>query len=422
MDSCTPEFYGYKIGQNIVPYINKCIAENGECQISEGEHVFGRNDSDQFLGHIWSDSCITWGWQRKDDVKIIGAGIDKTIFKLVDKVNTKEIFGKKALNIKMISTNYNESCNNNWIEGITFDGNYDNNNESSTLAAIHIRGSNNTVKNCKFINFGVGQDQQAECFQLFLTTFRPEDKGPNIISNVFEKMGNKRNSKSGHCPENTIVAAAGTNSIIRKNIFNNCLFHSKDQQSPLHGISIGESFDTEISENIFNKFQGACFYVDSWRNERVNISNNTCTDVWNFINLTCQTWDDEKQISFNKDFNIVNNKITLSSEDVYYQHDALPIVSCFFSYNYDPRLDRNKFPAFQNIIAKNNKVTLGFRESQKGVFQESSKLICFWGAPIDDSKIKLTDNEFISTLIKPLEKTFWQKIKGFFQKLLGKIF
>ena len=44
MKNKTPEYYGYKIGENIAPYINKCIDEEGECYISEGEHLFGRTD------------------------------------------------------------------------------------------------------------------------------------------------------------------------------------------------------------------------------------------------------------------------------------------------------------------------------------------------------------------------------------------
>ena len=415
----TPEEYGYKLGENIVPYINKCIEEAGECYISEGEHVFGRNDNNFLLGHPWSDSCITWGWSRKHNVKIIGSGKNKTILKLVDKVNSKNIWGQKSPNIKMLATNFNESCDYNLIEGITFDGNYENNSESSTVSAINIRGINNTIKDCRFINFGVGDEETWECFQIFATPIDMNQKGPNIINNTFEKLGLKKNSKPGHVPENTLIAAGGIDILIEGNEFNNCEFDIKNQQSPVHGISIGESKNAKIIKNKFDKFQGPCIYMDSWTNEDATIEKNEAQNVWNFINFTCQRWDNEKQISFNKNIKIQNNKVNLSSGNVYYQHDAGPITSCFLSYNYDPELDRNKYPAFENIIASNNVVELGNREIMLGVFQESAKMICFWGAPVNDSKIKLENNTFISSFKTEEQISWWRKILNWIKNLFS---
>ena len=97
----TPEFYGYSLGQNIVPYINKCIDETGECYVSEGIHMFGRNDTDWNKGHIWSDSTINWGWNRKSGIKLIGKGSDKTIFRFVDNVHSRHLLGKKSQNTAM---------------------------------------------------------------------------------------------------------------------------------------------------------------------------------------------------------------------------------------------------------------------------------------------------------------------------------
>ncbi len=415
----TPEDYGYKLGENIVPYINKCIDEGGECYIAEGEHVFGRNDNNFLLGHPWSDSCITWGWSRKNNIKIIGAGKDKTIFKLVDKVNSKNIWGKKFETVKMLATNFNESCDNNLIEGITFDGNYENNSESSTVSAINIRGTNNTIKNCRFINFGVGADQSWECFQIYAIPTDLKQKGPIILNNTFEKIGLKKNSKSGHVPENTLIAVGGVDVLVEGNEFINCEFDTTNQQSPIHGISIGETKNAKIIKNKFDKFQGACIYMDSWKNEDALIEENEAKDVWGFINLTCQTWGNENQISFNKNFKIQKNKVELSSGNVYYQHDAPPIVSFFLGYNYDPRLDRNKYPAFENIVASENEVKLGSRETMPGVFQESAKLICFWGAPVTDTKIKVENNNFISAFNNQKQLSLWQRFINWIKNLFS---
>ena len=84
MNNNTPEFYGYKLGENIAPYINKCIDLVGECYISEGEHIIGRDDSNWNSGNIWNDNSIVWGWNRKHNVKIIGAGRDKTTLKWIN--------------------------------------------------------------------------------------------------------------------------------------------------------------------------------------------------------------------------------------------------------------------------------------------------------------------------------------------------
>ena len=202
----TPEYYGYSLGQNIVPYINKCIDETGECYVSEGIHVFGRNDVEWNKGHVWSDSTITWGWNRKSGVKLIGKGPDKTIFKFVDNVHSRHLLGKKSQNTAMLSTNFNQSCDDNLIEGITFDGNYENNNDSATICAIKIRGKNNTIKGCKFINFGVGADQAWECFPVYCVPIDTKEPGPKILNNIFTSVGRKKNSKAGHCPEVTFVS------------------------------------------------------------------------------------------------------------------------------------------------------------------------------------------------------------------------
>lgn len=417
MNNKTPEYYGYKIGDNIAPYINKCIDEEGECYISEGEHLFGRNDEEWNQGHVWSDSSIVWGWNRYDNVKLIGAGKDKTILKYVENVNSRRLFGTESPIIHMLTTNFNISCDNNLIEGITFDGNYANNHNTSTVCAIRIRGSNNLVKNCKFINFGPGDKSKHECFQVFLSPFHNTDQGSQVVGCEFTSVGQKRNSPAGHCPENTFIAVGGRNPIVQNNSFKNCFFDTVNQQSPLHGITIADSFNAEISDNIFDNFQGSCIYIDSWRNENAVIVNNTGTNIWNFIALTCQDWPNKNQISYSENFLIKNNTVFLSNGDVYYQWDQAPIASIFFAYNHDPSLNRQIHTGFKNIIATSNKITLGYRNIKEG-HEESNQLKCYWGAAVDSSKILLTNNQVVSTIPKPVEKeSFFRRIINWILKI-----
>jgi hypothetical protein len=414
----TPEFYGYSLGQNIVPYINKCIDETGECYVSEGIHVFGRNDVEWNKGHVWSDSTITWGWNRKSGVKLIGKGPDKTIFKFVDNVHSRHLLGKKSQNTAMLSTNFNQSCDDNLIEGITFDGNYDNNNDGATICAIKIRGKNNTIKGCKFINFGVGADQAWECFPVYCVPIDTKQQGPKILNNIFTSVGRKKNSKAGHCPEVTFVAVGGTNPIVDGNIFDNCEYDIVTQQSPLHAITIGESYNAEITNNIFNNFQGPCIYVDSWHNHDAIIKNNIAKNVWAFVALTCQRWPNENQISFNKNVVVEDNVVELTVGDVYYQWDRPPFTAPFFVYNYDPGLDDKTFPAFENIVIRNNKITLGYRILPNKYVEESLPIMCAWGLNVGENKIKFeNNNEIISTV--PEKPSLFKRIINWFKNLFG---
>lgn len=411
-----PEDYGYKIGENIAPYINKCIAENGECYISEGEHILGRNDRNWHLGHVWSDSSIVWGWNRLNDVKIVGAGSNKTILKWIDNCNYNYLFDKPSDVMVMVSTNWNESCNNNWIEGITFDGNYSNNQGSATLMAIRIKGENNTIKNCKFINFGVGNNNKHECFNIIVGPENTNGKGTQIIDNYFSLPGKKRASPDTHIPENTFIAVGGNETLVKGNVFENIDFDINKQQSPIHGISLAFSNNARVVENKFLNFQGSCIYMDSWTNENFTIEKNIAKNAWQFLQLTCQKWDNPKQISFNKNGLVINNEVELSQGNCFYHWNKPPIVSNFCGYVYSPEIDAKKYPGFENIIITKNKVTLGYRKLQESYFEESTKLMCYLGAPVTENKIKMTENYF-QTTIPTVNKSWFQKIVDFFKNL-----
>ena len=417
----TPEFYGYKIGQNVAPYINKCINDTGKCYLSAGEHILGRNDRNWNEGNPWNDNGISWGWNRVHNVQLIGAGKDKTTIRLIDNSQSKEAFGNKDIKyILMLQTNYSVSCDNTLIEGITWDGNYQNNNDSVTIFGIRIRGENTIINGCRFINFGVGKYNRAECFQLVLGPIDPNGKGPTIINNIFEKIGNKSGSPAGFVPENTLIAVSGINPIIKNNIFSKCIFDRVNQQSPLHAITLGGTKDAIIEANLFDSFHGACIYMDSWKNENVVIKQNIAYDVWAFIGFLCKKWDDPNQIFNITNCSISQNTISLSNGETTHQWDAVGYPSAFFGYVNDPLVTENKF---NNITIVNNKITLGYL-SKNGVNTESSKMICFYGNRINP-EIDLTSNIFTSTvpetpkkvsIIKKIVTAIITKIKSIFGK------
>ena len=414
----TPEFHGYTIGQNIVPYINKCIEETGECYIGDGVHNVGRNDRDWNTGNVWGDNTIQWGWSRKHNVKIIGVGIDKTILRYVDNVQSRYLLDNPRDYVLMLQTKWNVNCDDNLIEGITFDGNYQNNSSTSTLFGIRIRGSNNKINACKFINFGVGDSQRHECFVLSIGPIDKKDKGPTVTNCYFSKPGQKKNSLPGYVPETTFIAVGGTDLVVANNVFEDCNYNIVNQQSPLHGVTIGESVNAIITSNKFINFQGKCFYTDSWVNIGAKYINNEATNVWSFIHMSCQYWNDDNQISFNKDILIENNNVLLSNDMCYYQWDKNGYVSSFFSYIYDFNLNKTKYAGFENVIVQNNHVTLGYININ-GKTIESDKLVCSMGVSVVDSKkIQLLDsNKFTSSL--PFEKKTIRK--SFLSKLITMI-
>jgi hypothetical protein len=254
MQKNTPEYYGYELGKNIVPYINQCIRETKECVISEGIHIFGRNDKNWNSGNVWQDSTITWGWHGiNDDIKIYGAGIDKTILKLINNVHTKALYDIPSDAIYMLQTNYYLSCNNIVISGITWDGNYSENSGSSTINAIRIRGANTIISENKFINFGVGASQKCECFQVFVGPINQNEQGPIIKNNIFSNVGLKQNSPKGFVPENTLLAITGMNPVVSGNIFIDCIFDKKIQR---RGPQC--AYPRELNHKLNLKYESQC--------------------------------------------------------------------------------------------------------------------------------------------------------------------
>jgi hypothetical protein len=418
-DKYNPEFYGYTIGQNIVPFINKIIYEIGQCHLTEGTHICGRNDRDWNIGNIWQDNCITWGWGRTDGVKLIGAGYDKTTLKFIDNVQSAYLLDKPQDYILMLQTKYDQSCNNTLIQGITWDGNYANNN-STTLFGIRIRGENNTVTSCRFINFGVGASQKSECFQVNIVPIDPTTgAGPTISNCIFEMVGNKTNSPAGYVPENTFIAVGGKNVSVKSNIFRNCVFDKKTQQSPLHGITLGNVYGGEIEDNTFDGFQGTCIYTDSWRVENVTIYNNKARNVWSFIGLSSQNWNNPDQIAFYKNYTVFNNKVQLSIGEAPYEWDIQGGPSVFFGYNNDPSVDRIKYPGFENVSVYNNIVILGYY-LYNGTYQESPKSICYYGPPVGSDKINIYNNSFTSSIpSNRYQINILYRMVTFFKKLFG---
>jgi hypothetical protein len=386
-----PEFFGYKIGQNIVPFINKCIEESGECTISEGTHTFGLSDNS---GDVWKSNMIAWGWGRKSGVKLSGAGFDKTTLRLADNLQCIKYYQKSFSYVYMLQTHYNESCNNNVIEGITFDGNYDNNKDSeSTINCLRIRGENNTVQNCRFINFGVGDRSIYECFQVSLLSIHPKTGGNKVLDNVFTRPGKKDKDAGGFVPENTFIAVCGDNVVVSGNQFLNCESNAANQRSPLHGITIGgpnPSDNLLISNNKFQKYQGSCFYIDSWSCSNVTIKDNEASDVWLFAYLSSQTWKNEQQISLSSNYLIENNKVKLANEKAYYQwNNESSYEPVFFGINNDERVDRTKYIGFNNISIKNNAIKSDKENIFKLFYGQSTDQVLFYKNFIFSSEFEM---------------------------------
>lgn len=386
-----PEFFGYKIGQNIVPFINKCIEESGECAISEGTHTFGLSDNS---GDVWKSNMIAWGWGRKNGVKLSGAGLNKTTLRLADNLQCIKYYPKQFQYVYMLQTHYNVSCDNNIIQGITFDGNYDNNKDGeSTINCLRIRGENNTVQDCGFINFGVGDRSIYECFQVSLLTVNPKTGGNKVLNNIFTRPGKKDKDAGGFVPENTFVAVCGDNVVVSGNLFLNCESNAMNQRSPLHGITIGgpnPSNNILISDNNFQKYQGSCFYIDSWSCSNVNIINNKASDVWLFAYLSSQIWPNEQQISFNSNYLIENNKVKLAKETAYYQwNDESSYDPVFLGINNDDRVDRAKCPGFKNISIKNNEIRSDKQSLFKLFYGKSTDQILFYKNFVFGSELEM---------------------------------
>lgn len=414
----TPEYYGYKLGENIAPYINKCIDVTGECYISEGTHILGRNDNNWHSGNIWIDNSIIWGWNKKHNVKIIGAGRDKTTLKWIDDCQASRLFDKPCDVMTMVSTNWNESCNDNLIKDITFDGNYNFNRNSATMIAIRIRGEGNKVEGCRFINLAAGTKDSHECFQIVIGPIDKNGRGTEILNNHFTLPGRKSFSTKNPVPENTLIAVGGVDTKIIGNIIEDMDFNVVDQQSPLHAITISNTKNAVISDNKFLNFQGSCIYMDSWSNEDCLIADNVAKNVYQFLHLSCQHWDNSDQISFNKNFKVINNEVELYVGNCYYHWDKPPFVSNFIGYTNAPNVDHTKYPGFENVVVTNNIVKLGYRSISGKTFEESTKLFCFWGSNVTDDKIKLTANFFSSSIPKPEKSpSFWRKIIIFFKNL-----
>lgn len=401
-DELRPEHYGYKIGQNIGPYVNNIIELAGTCYLSPGVHLLGRNDSNKSVGNIYSDSIITWGWgDRKGGVQLIGEkGWDQTSIKLVDRVHTKWIYGSVAPYVMMMQPKYDESCDNCVIRGITFDGNHQNNAESSTIDGIRLRGQNTLLDSCKFVNFGVGKDNAAEAFDVVLCPIDLATQGPTVQNCIFTQPGQKSGASPGFVCEHTLCATSGHGTKIINNTFRDCLFDPATQQSPMHGVTLSSASGALVAYNHFINFQGGAFYVDSFSNDGVQIVDNDGTDVWNFIQLTVKQWGDPNQISLHANYEIARNIVRLANGGAPYRWD-LPAgnPTGFLGYCFDPSLDRKAYPGFRNVRAHDNKVTLGYWKNPLGALVESTKLVSYWGDPVGSDQINVdASNTFISTL------------------------
>jgi hypothetical protein len=249
------------------------------------------------------------------------------------------------------------------------------------------------VRNCKFINFGVGDNSVYECFQLSLLSISPDGVGGVVENNLFELPGKKDKNAVGFIPENTFIAVSGHNFVIQNNTFRNCESNELTQRSPLHGITIGGQFPTKtvtIKNNTFENYQGVAIYIDSWSNDNVIITENVAKNVWIFLYISSQKWPTAGQTSVSKNFKLTDNTVVLSNEKAYYQWNAASSFDpVFFGYNNDPSVDRKKIVGFSNFEFDNNIIRIN-TDADKAFIK------CFYGNPVEKDVIKTANNMFVN--------------------------
>lgn len=349
---------------NDAPAINSCLAKYGKVYFDAKTYIIGQSapvsDSDLYYYN-------TIGF-NSSDVSFIGKGIGQTILKFAD--NNQLIISSSINSTRMLSSKWNVNCNNTTIKGITFDGNYENNKNNGTIHAIIITGLNTNISDCEFINFGVGNHGIDECFQMFLTVAdntSQQDTGSVIVqNNIFRSPGKKTGMEpKTHVPENTFIGIAGNSSYylsdvkILDNKFIDCNFDVYNQQSAVYGITLAYTSQSIISNNTFSNFDGICYYVNSWKNTNVLITNNTASNVGMFVHLACESMPNINQISYNEKYTISNNKIELMRKPYFWRLGEEPLIPSVISYNFDTSLNRNINYPFREILIKNNVIKLG---------------------------------------------------------------
>jgi len=285
----------------------------------------------------------------------------------------------------MSYSNFNEDTDNVIIRNMTWDGNQNNNftPNSPTNNAIFIKGKNMRISKCKFINFGVGNSFFAypgapagagtganECFVVITSALTAStSQGPTIEECEFTSPGIKNGPDTtgshperpgaGHIPEYTCLAFAGTGSIIKNNKFYDIKFNT-NQRSPIHCVTYGGSYNTQIYGNSFVNIDGTPFYVDSYRVTGSYIRNNYISGSWVAFSVTSQTWPDSDQVANYKDIDFSNNTVILSDGPTTYNWFKGEAGNVYPSIHFAYNKTSDMVTPFKNVKSQKNKIKRGY--------------------------------------------------------------
>jgi hypothetical protein len=293
-----PEQYGAVADgvTNCAEAINKCLIEHGSCELGDGVYQLGAPGADHGAATLKSVIFLAWGDVRGR--RLTGNGPDRTIVRNAPDTSAKRdsLYHRGVFMVKSGGPTFQaDDCADALIQGITFDGNYDAQNQDLTMSGINVTGSGTRIIDCDFTGFGVGVDNQ-ESF-IILTSLplaKGGSKGTEIRRCRFGRPGrNRRRAAAGsHIEALTSVAFGGNMASGRRStgdVVAECTFTGdvgSDQTSPLHGVTPHNTVGAVISQNLFQDYQGNCFYVDTGFHGGTRFVKNKAVRVPSLVQLT----------------------------------------------------------------------------------------------------------------------------------------
>jgi len=383
------ELYGAKPNDsniNSAYAINKCITDNGRCELGEGTYYIGGegidiNDNEKVL-----KSGILWGWINKHNVggvKLIGKGKGKTVLKLSKHLSGRKdlaVNGNQLIMVQAVGPGGDGSvdCKNIVIKGITFDGNYDEINDTKgnelTIAGCTTFGTNTLFEDCEFKGFNVGKDNATSFVIISLLSKNSKDgaKGTTVRRCDFHSPG-RNNRYPEHDTEQIVHVQVGGN-LASKILANGCLVEDctfrgdagKTQFSPLAGVSVSNTKGAIIRNNNFDRFEGMCYYADTGTNIDTIVEQNSAIKVPCFIRLTAQNYvrqygDKWWEVNYAYHHNLVvrlNNVLTTGKGTWNWKPGKYaPWDGIFLGYSMDRDLP-DMSSVFKNIVIESNNINV----------------------------------------------------------------
>ena len=384
-----PEQYGAKPNDETVNSayaINKCIMENGSCELDEGIYYIGGEGIDSNDPEKVLKSGILWGWkpeQNENGVKIIGKGKGKTILKLSKHLSGRRdlaVNGNQLIMVQAVGPGGDGrvDCKNIVFKGITFDGNYDEINEYKgnelTTAGCTTFGSNTLYEDCEFKGFNVGKDNATSFIIISLLSSNSKDdaKGTTVRRCDFHSPG--RNNRYPELDTEQIVHVQVGGNLYAKKFATECLVEDctfrgdagKTQFSPLAGISVAHTKGAVIRHNNFNGFEGMCYYVDTGINIGTIVEENEAINVPCFVRLSAQNYVRQygnewwsANYAYHHDLIVRKNNVVTTGRGTWNWKPGKYAAwdGVFLAYSLDRDLP-NLYSIFKNIVIEENNLNV----------------------------------------------------------------